>query len=295
MISASMIVKNEQACIEECLKTLKGIDEIVILDTGSTDKTPKICRKYTDKVYVGEYEWRDHFAEARNESLKRCTGDWIFIIDADERLVTEVQSLRAAIENSAGDTVLMAYVISGATELWSPRLFKNNVGIQWQGAIHNYLSRTGTRRTGVTVECGSSENHGKDPDRAFRILRHEVASRPDCVREKYYLAREYYYRKDWPTAVWWFEAYLTKASWAPEWAEALCLLAKCYCQLKQYDKASNACLQAIKINADFAEPMWMLSAMSGPKNRKRWQSMAESCANEDVLFVRKIDPAGILQ
>lgn len=295
MISASMIVKDEQACVEDCLMSLKGIDEIVILDTGSTDKTPDICRTYTEKVYVGEYVWRDHFAEARNESLKRCKGDWILIIDADERLSTGVESLRAAVENSGGETVLMTQIICGSVKFYSPRLFKNHVGIHLQGAIHNYLNRTGTKKTAVVIECGYSENHAKDPDRAMRILRKEVTLRPDCIREKYYLAREYYYRREWQTAVWWFEAYLTKASWAPEWAEALCLLAKCYCQLRQFDKASNACLQAIKINADFAEPMWMLSAMSGPKNRKRWQTMAETCTNEDVLFLRNIDPAGILK
>jgi glycosyltransferase involved in cell wall biosynthesis len=290
-----MIVKNEQACIEDCLKSLKGIDEIVILDTGSTDRTPEICRQYTDKVYVGEYEWRDHFAEARNESLKRCSGDWIFIIDADERLVTGAESLRAAVENSGGETVLMTQINCGSVEFFYPRLFKNHVGIHWQGAIHNYLNRTGTKKTSVVIECGSSENHAKDPDRALRILRKEVTLRPDCVREKYYLAREYYYRAEWATAVWWFESYLSKASWAPEWAEAWCLIGKCYAQLKDYGKAADACLQAIKINADFAEPMHMMAAMSGPKNKKRWQTMAEACKNEDVLFVRKINPAGVLQ
>lgn len=290
-----MIVKNEQACIEDCLKSLEGIDEIVILDTGSTDRTPEICRKYTDKVYVGEYEWRDHFAEARNEALKRCTGDWIFSIDADEKLVTGVESLRSAIEESQGKTVLMTQVICGPLHFWYPRMFKNGCGILWQGAVHECPTQTGQRKTGVTIKCGLSENHAKDPDRALRILKKEVTRRPDYVREKYYLAREYYYRGDWPTAVWWFESYLTKASWDPEWADAWCLLAKCFCQLGHYEKARNACMEAIKINADFAEPMYMMAALSGQKNRKRWQTMAGSCANEDVLFVRQINPAGILR
>lgn len=293
MISASMIVKNEQACIEASLKSIQGLDEIVILDTGSTDRTPEICRRYTDKVYVGEYAWRDDFAEARNESLKRCTGDWIFSIDADEVLETGVESLKGAIRHARGENAYLVKVVSGQVTFWYPRIFKR--GIQWRGAVHECPAQTGNTKTGVIILCGSSENHAKDPDRALRILKREVTEKPDCVREKYYLAREYYYRREWEKAKGWFEYYLTQASWGPEWADAWCLLAKCLYQLQEHDKARDACLQAIKLNADFAEPMYMLAAMSYPKNRLRWLRMAESCKNEDVLFVRKIDPAGILQ
>ena len=81
-----MIVKNEEAFLEKCLLSVQGlVDEIVIVDTGSTDKTKEIALKFTSKVY--DFEWCDNFAAARNESLKYATGDWILVLDADEVIV----------------------------------------------------------------------------------------------------------------------------------------------------------------------------------------------------------------
>lgn len=296
MISASMIVRNEEECITRCLKSIAGLDEIVILDTGSTDMTPEICLAYTNKVFAGEYAWNDNFAEARNESLKRCSGDWIFVIDADEILETGVPHLRRAVHSWHGEDVLMAKIRFGNTRFWSPRMFKNGIGIRWHGAIHNYLDRTGTRKTGVVIESGRSENHSKDPDRSLRILRKEINARPDCIREKYYLAREYYYRRDWAKAIQWFRSYLkARGSWAPERADAWCLLAKCYYQAGIVELAHHACFEALRINADFAEPMRMMAAMSGPKNRKKWTAFASQSRNEDVLFIRDLRAEEVLQ
>jgi glycosyltransferase involved in cell wall biosynthesis len=86
-LSVSMIIKNEEACLKKCLESVKDADEIVIVDTGSTDNTINIAKGYTEKVYSGkEYKWIDDFAHSRNQSLNLCTGDWVLIIDADEVL-----------------------------------------------------------------------------------------------------------------------------------------------------------------------------------------------------------------
>jgi len=78
-----MIVKDEEKFLEQCLLSVQGlVDEIVIVDTGSTDKTKEIALRFTSKVY--DFVWDDDFAAARNESLKYATGEWILILDADE-------------------------------------------------------------------------------------------------------------------------------------------------------------------------------------------------------------------
>lgn len=82
-ISACLIVKNEEKVLERCLKSLQGLyDELIIVDTGSTDNTKEIARKYTDLVY--DYTWIDDFSAARNYSFSKATMDYIYVADADE-------------------------------------------------------------------------------------------------------------------------------------------------------------------------------------------------------------------
>jgi glycosyltransferase involved in cell wall biosynthesis len=285
MISASMIVKNEEAMLEDCLRSIESIDEIVVVDTGSEDQTVEIAKKYTDRVIVGEYQWNDNFAEARNYSLSKCNGDWIFIIDADETLETPVSQLKRDIETDAD--VVNLRVTSDRTSLTGPRLFRNFVGVEWVGAVHNYLNKTSDVYGNSVVKYGYSPNHQKDPDRTIRILRKVLESNPHLVREKYYLGREHFYRSNWPAAIAWFDQYLEVAHWAPEWADALLLKAKCYQGLGEVDRARDCCLEALKINADFEETLRLMADLSGPNNRKKWLQYAALASNEKVLFVRE--------
>jgi tetratricopeptide (TPR) repeat protein len=85
LLSLAMIVKNEEATLAHCLESVKPIvDEMVIIDTGSTDKTVEIAMSFGALVH--NFQWRDDFSAARNESLKHCRGDWVLIMDADEAL-----------------------------------------------------------------------------------------------------------------------------------------------------------------------------------------------------------------
>src|SRR5690625_1920531 len=84
-ISLCMIVRNEEDHIEQALQSVKGlVDEIIIVDTGSTDQTRVICEKFNATVV--RVPWTGDFAEARNESIQHATKDWILYLDADETL-----------------------------------------------------------------------------------------------------------------------------------------------------------------------------------------------------------------
>ena len=84
-ISLCMIVKNEEEVLERCLNSLKGLmDEIIIVDTGSTDSTKEIAARYTDKIY--DFSWCDDFAAVRNFSFSKATQEYIYAPDADEVL-----------------------------------------------------------------------------------------------------------------------------------------------------------------------------------------------------------------
>lgn len=85
MLSLCMIVKNEEETLDVCLKSVEGfVDEIIIVDTGSTDETKKIASKYTDKVY--DFIWCNDFSKARNFSISKTSNSWVLILDADEVL-----------------------------------------------------------------------------------------------------------------------------------------------------------------------------------------------------------------
>src|SRR3989338_5293163 len=82
-ISLCMIAKDEEKYLEQCLSSVKGlVDEIIIIDTGSKDKTKEIAKKFNAKIF--DFKWVDDFSAARNESLKQAAKDWILVLDADE-------------------------------------------------------------------------------------------------------------------------------------------------------------------------------------------------------------------
>ena len=93
-ISLCMITKNEETFLEQCLTHVKDIvNEIIIVDTGSTDKTKEIakdfCKKFAIEGKFFDYKWVDDFSAARNEGLRHATKDWILVLDADEVIAKE--------------------------------------------------------------------------------------------------------------------------------------------------------------------------------------------------------------
>lgn len=288
-LSVSMIVKNEQACLEKCLESIKGVDEIVIVDTGSTDKTGEIARKYTSRYFENEFKWNDNFADARNHALKKCTGDWVLSIDADEYLEKGgIEKIRKAIEKSNGFRIINCNMVAvrGGDSFFYPRVFKNIPEIKWEGAIHNFLNISENNPHDIKIYYGYSEAHMKDPDRSFRILKKEVETRPECIREKYYFAREYWYKGDYVKALYWFQEYVKVGFWGPELSDAWLMIARCLWVLRRGEEARSACMNAIKINADFKEALLFMAEMSGPKNKVIWTKYAQHAKSEDVLFRR---------
>lgn len=286
-LEISMIVKNEESCLEKCLESVQGVDLITICDTGSTDNTVEIAKRYTDKVYT-DYKWNDSFCEARNYALSKCTGDWILVIDADEVLEKGgIKKLRQAIEKTDKKALVFNIVsMNGSSSHGFIRAFKRCDEIYWKGRIHNYLSVSDGDRCGINIYYGYSEAHKKDPDRALRVLSKVVKEEPTCKREKYYLAREYWYRKDYIAALFWCDEYLKVSDWQPERADAYLMASRCAWALRQGERARQYCLNAINNNANFKEALLFMAELSWEHNAKKWREFAELATNENVLFIR---------
>jgi len=142
-----MIVKNEEDNLEICLESVRDImDEIIIVDTGSTDKTVEIASKYTDKIY--HFEWIEDFAAARNFSFSKGTKDYLMWLDADD--VVEEESRQNLIElkktlNDEIDVVSMKYRHgvkpdgSFSVLLTRERLVKRSKNFKWKNKIHETI------------------------------------------------------------------------------------------------------------------------------------------------------------
>ena len=166
-VSLCMIVRNEQDNLPRCLKSLKPvIDEIIIVDTGSTDRTREIAELFGARLF--EYPWNGDFSSARNVSLKHATGNWILVMDADE-VLSELDYLRfqrivadAPPAGAAYDIVTRNYRTNISMEKWQAndgmypgdeagsgwtpsnkvRLFPNREGIRFENPVHEMVDAT---------------------------------------------------------------------------------------------------------------------------------------------------------
>lgn len=147
-VSLCMIVRNEEEYIEACLESAKNlVDEIIILDTGSSDRTKEICSCYTDKIY--ETEWQEDFSTARNLCISKASGDWILWMDADERLIVKDRKLlqkKLLKKRCKAYSVRMLHFMESVKEESKQyhvshhiRLFQRSAGYQFQGIIHEKL------------------------------------------------------------------------------------------------------------------------------------------------------------
>jgi len=181
-ISLCMIVKNEESVLSRCLDTVADImDEIIIVDTGSTDKTKEIAARYTDKIY--DYTWINDFADARNYSFSKATMDYIYAPDADE-LLDEVNRERFRVLKACLlpeiEIVQMKYVtelsndaVMNAKSEYRPKLFKRQRSFTWIDPIHETV-----RLNPVVFDSDIEIIHrpiATHEKRDFSIFRQEIA------------------------------------------------------------------------------------------------------------------------
>ena len=274
-LSVALIVRDEEATLPGCLESVRGADEIVILDTGSTDQTKKIAGRFTNQVHTAE--WRDDFSAARNHVRNLCGGDWIYSIDADHINETPVEEIRAEIDRITGHRVASITIGGHHKAAW---LWKNDPDIQWVGRVHEVLNFPATIETAIRqsiVPRGYSNTA-----RNLRILQKS----PDSPRTRFYLGREYFELGDYEKAVQWMKHYLQAPAFPAEEAEAWLTLSKAHWQLHQGPEARAACLQAIGTNPDFTEALQLMAELTYEPWKSQWARMATHSTNEGVLFDR---------
>lgn len=218
-ITLSMIARDEAELLAECLKSVQGVvDEIVLVDTGSTDATPQIAKRFGAKVIHAE--WQNDFAAARNLALEHATGDWILVLDADERLKPES---RQAILNAVRHPQFAAFHLEIVNEFGEGeyfihrlvRLFRRLPGIRWEGAIHEQIVPSIARLKGriATVEAQILHLGYREPlmrrrkkiERNLAIIQQELERNPNDLFHKFNMMHTYFVAGNYEQAIYWAE------------------------------------------------------------------------------------------
>lgn len=208
-ISLCMIVKNEEDVLSRCLETIKDlVEEIIIVDTGSTDSTVDIAKKYTSNIHY--FTWNDNFADARNYAFSKATKEYIMWLDADDVLSDEEQNKLSKLKeqlNHSVDMVMMNYNVafdSQGNPTFSynrERLVRRDKEYHWIGAIHEIMEPKGNILYS-DISVSHKKLHPTDPDRNLRIFEKLLSEgKPLDARQQFYYARELSYHQRFQDAI----------------------------------------------------------------------------------------------
>lgn len=142
-LSLCMIIKDEELVLDRCLSIASQIyDELIVIDTGSTDKSVEIAKKYTNKVFP--FEWKNNFSDARNFSFSKATCDYVMWLDADDIIdddnVNRLIDLKNNLSSDAVFTIYQNYSENGLYYYFlRERIFKRSINPVWQYAVHENI------------------------------------------------------------------------------------------------------------------------------------------------------------
>jgi glycosyltransferase involved in cell wall biosynthesis len=276
-----MIVRDEENNLSHCLESVRGVfDEIVVLDTGSRDRTVEIARSFGARVF--DFVWVDDFAAARNAALARAKGDYAFWLDADD-LIEPPQ--RAKLEAMMGQLKctreMPAFVVrckcdpgpdgsGGDTVVDHIRLFPLIEGVRWTYRVHEQILPA-LKRAGVPVEWTDiTVRHTGYADRALRfrkldrdcrILREELAERPDDPFTLFNLGSIAIERAEWNESLGYLKHSLSRSAPTDSITRKLfALIARAHQMRGDFPAALDCCAEGLSFDKEDAE-LWFRKAV----------------------------------
>ncbi|WP_099469347.1 tetratricopeptide repeat-containing glycosyltransferase family 2 protein [Konateibacter massiliensis] len=261
-ISLCMIVKNEEDVLERCLSSVSQLaDEIIIADTGSTDRTKEIAAKFTDQIF--DFPWINDFSAARNFVFEKATKDFILWLDADDIIMPEdrvkFKELKEELTEDT-DIVMMRYNTAFDEQgrvifsYFRERLSKKSRNFKWKEPVHEYLEFGGVilhSEAAITHAKMKKTTSARNVEIYESILERGEELSP---RGMYYYARELKDHERFDEAIKMFSQFLdSELGWVEDNISACIELAKCYQLTKQPEKALESMMRSFRYDTPRGE------------------------------------------
>ena len=303
-ISLCMIVRDEEDVLGRCLESAgELVDEIIIVDTGSKDKTKEKALQYTDKIY--DYSWQDDFSAARNFSLAKGTKDFLMWLDADDVISADdagkFKRLKETLESDT-DMVMMPYITAfdesgkAVFSYYRERIFRNRRGFAFRGRVHEAVTPAGK----IVYWDAAVEHRKVHPGNSTRNLRiyenMELSGEYFDSRSLYYYGRELIGHKKYEKAIRILEEFLGREdAWVENRIDATRRLADAWYAKDNDKNALKVLLKALEYDVPRGETCcclgrhfqergqyeqavyWYTQALAAKKNMMSGAFIEEDC------------------
>lgn len=262
-LSVCMIVKNEEDILKRCLNCAKQIaDEIIIVDTGSTDDTVNIAKEFTDKVY--KFKWCYDFSKARNYSFSKATKEYIMWLDADDVILKEdilkINRLKEKLDVNFVDMVMMKYNMfeennkQVTLSYYRERIFKREYGYKWISPVHEVIVPEG-KYIFEDIAITHKKDKPADLRRNITIFEKMLENGINLdARQKFYYARELFYIKDYEKSLEEYKEFLDdREAWLENKISACIDIAKIYTILEDKPNTLQYLLKSFEYDIPRAE------------------------------------------
>lgn len=286
-LSIAMIVKNEERILDETLKSIELIKEkinteIIVVDTGSTDKTLEIAKKYTDKVFF--HIWEDDFAKMRNISLSYCTGDWILVLDADEVLDNPEEIIKLFKDNKIDRFNTATIKVRNFSDISKKdssisniyRLFKRKSNVKYMGIIHERpIYKEPLLKSDIMV---NHKGYIKDDyelmeykfKRNTKLLLRHIKEFGDDIYTYYQLSQSYFVASKMKEALMYINKAVSMIGMDTRLIKKYLFVYTAYFKelfaIKDYDKCIEICEKVIKEDRNIIDAYYILSFCYFSKN-----------------------------
>lgn len=256
-ISLCMIVRDEEDVLRRCLQSVKRVvDEIVIVDTGSKDRTKQIAAEFTDKIY--SFTWQDNFSAARNFAFSKGSEDYLMWLDADDVLPSQeaekLLSFKAGLDETPCDVAMLPYDTAFDSNdkpvfsYYRERILRNVPQAHWEGRVHEVIPPFGRVRY-ANIHIQHRKNKQDLSDRNLRIYETILAEDGTLdPRGEFYYARELLSHGQYEKSAAVFRQFLGNPDgWLENKLEAYRQLAYCLSSLKRDSEALESLLKALSL------------------------------------------------